>query len=63
MNKAVKDRILYWLRQAADDGDSGFMYDYDLPEEEQSEDWMYLEKMAIEDIEDFLDSVGISLDF
>ena len=51
MNEKLKDRILYWLREASDQGLSGFFYDRDL--DEQDEDWDYFEKMAMGDIEDF----------
>ena len=58
MNSKFEERLRYWLREASDQGDCGFVYDYDLPEEEQ-EDWMYFEKMAIEDIDNFLSNYEI----
>ena len=42
MNSKFEERLRYWLREASDQGDCGFVYDHDLPEEEQ-EDWMYCE--------------------
>ena len=51
MNEKLKDRILYWIREASEQGLCGFSYDRDL--NEQSEDWDYFEKMAMGDIEDF----------
>ena len=61
MNKAFKEKLLYWIREASDQGNSGFLYDYS--KEEQSEDWTWFENKAIEDIENFLDSVGMPTDF
>ena len=61
MNKAFKEKLLYWIREASDQGNSGFLYDYN--KEEQSEDWIWFENKAIEDIENFLDSVGMPTDF
>ena len=58
MNSKFKERLKYWLREASDQGCRGFVYDYDLPEEEQ-EDWMYFEKMALEDIDNFMSNFGI----
>jgi hypothetical protein len=58
MNSKFEERLRYWLREASDQGDCGFVYDYDLPEEEQ-EDWMYFEKMALEDIDNFMSNYGI----
>lgn len=58
MNKALKDRLIYWLRQASDQGRDGFFYDYIDENEEQNEDWLYFEKMAIEDIDNFLSNFG-----
>ena len=58
MNSKFEERLRYWLREASDQGVCGFVYDYDLPEEEQ-EDWMYFEKMAIEDIDNFMSNFGI----
>ena len=58
MNSKFKERITYWLREASDQGCRGFVYDHDLPEEEQ-EDWMYFEKMALEDIDNFMSNFGI----
>ena len=59
MNSRLKNRIIYWLREASDQGVCGFAYDDDLSENEQ-EDWMYFEKMAMEDIENFAFSLGDS---
>lgn len=58
MNKALEDRLIYWLRQASDQGRDGFFYDYINENEEQNEDWLYFEKMAIEDIDNFLSNFG-----
>ena len=58
MNSKFEERLRYWLREASDQGDRGFVYDHDLPKEEQ-EDWMYFEKMAIEDIDNFMSNYGI----
>lgn len=58
MNKALEDRLIYWLRQASDQGRDGFFYDYIDETEEQNEDWLYFEKMAIEDIDNFLSNFG-----
>ena len=58
MNKALEDRLIYWLRQASDQGRDGFFYDYIDENEEQNEDWLYFEKMAIEDIDNFLSNFG-----
>ena len=35
MNKKLRETILYWLRQASDEGRRGFFYDYEEPEEER----------------------------
>ena len=35
MNSKFEERLRYWLREASDQGDRGFVYDYDLPEEKQ----------------------------
>jgi len=58
MNSKFEERLRYWLREASDQGCRGFVYDHDLPEEEQ-EDWMYFEKMALEDIDNFMSNFGI----
>ena len=58
MNSKFEERLKYWLREASDQGCRGFVYDRDLPEEEQ-EDWMYFEKMALEDIDNFMSNYGI----
>ena len=58
MNKALEDRLIYWLRQASDQGRDGFFYDYIDENEQQNEDWLYFEKMAIEDIDNFLSNFG-----
>lgn len=58
MNSKFEERLRYWLREASDQGSRYFVYDRDLPEEEQ-EDWMYFEKMAIEDIDNFMSNFGI----
>ena len=63
MNRALKKKLLYWIREASDQGNSGFLYDYEKSEEEQSEDWTWFENKAIEDIENFMDSVGMPTDF
>jgi hypothetical protein len=58
MNSKFEERLKYWLREASDEGCCGFVYDHDLSEEEQ-EDWMYFEKMALEDIDNFMSNYGI----
>ena len=60
MNKAFRNKLLYWIREASDQGNSGFMYDYEKSEEEQSEDWIWFENEAIDDIERFMDNFGIN---
>ena len=62
MNSKFEERLRYWLREASDQGNCGFVYDHDLSEEEQ-EDWMYFEKMAIEDIDNFLSNCGMPTDW
>ena len=63
MNKAFKKKLLYWIREASDQGNSGFLYDYEKSEEEQSEDWKWFENEALDDIERFMDNCGIPTDF
>ena len=55
MNKALKNKILYWLRGASDMGSRGFPYS----EEESCEDWKSFENIAMDDIECFLSNVGL----
>ena len=52
MNELIKNKIRQCLREASNQGCSGFIYDNDLTEEEQDEDWMYFENMCIGEIED-----------
>ena len=37
MNLKFEERLRYWLREASDQGGCGFVYDHDLPEEEQED--------------------------
>ena len=48
MDVALEQLIRYELREASNQGLSGFVYDRDL--EEQDKDWQYFEDMAIEEI-------------
>lgn len=48
MKTELEKIIRYELREASNQGLSGFVYDRDL--EEQDEDWMYFENMAIDEI-------------
>lgn len=48
MDKELEALIRYELREASNQGISGFAYDRDL--KEQDEDWQYFEDMAIEEI-------------
>lgn len=62
MNSKFEERLRYWLREASDQGDCGFVYDHDLPEEEQ-EDYMEFEEEAIQDIDNFLSNCGMPTDW
>ena len=62
MNKKLKETILYWLRQASDEGRNGFFYDYEEPDDNQNPDWVDFEEMAIEDIDKFLSRIGYVAD-
>lgn len=57
MNSKFEERLRYWLRQASDEAARGFCYDKD--EEEMDENWKNFEKMAIEDIDNFMSNYGI----
>ena len=54
MKTELEKIIRYELREASNQGLSGFVYDRDL--EEQDEDWMYFENMAIDEINRVLES-------
>ena len=62
MNKKLEQLILYWLRQASDEGRRGFFYDYDELEENQDLAWMSFEKHALGDIDRFLSRIGYVAD-
>ena len=63
MNRALKQNLQYWLREASDHGQRGLGYDQDLSYQDQLIDWIEFENTALEDIENFLENVGIGADF
>lgn len=62
MNSKFEERLKYWLREASDMGCRGFVYDCDLPDEEQ-EDYLEFEEEAIQDIDNFLSNCGMPTDW
>ena len=57
MNQILQNKIRQQLREASNQGARGFYFDYGHVEEEQDEDWMYFENMAIDDIIAFEDQL------